>query len=143
MKSIVANVKKTIILRLDAGDDLLLSIKKCAEEHNIKCGSFVMIGGLKEMVYGLYEDRKYRNIKKTAKHCFELLTTAGNITMKEGAVLIHSHVSAADEEDGAAFGGHLMEGTIVGPFAEIVIQELDANIDRTLDQKLNLWPMKL
>lgn len=142
MEGIVCNPKRTLVLRLDIGDDLILSLKEAVKKYNIRCGFFVMIGGLKEITYGLYKEGKHGEIKKTAKNCFEILSATGNITIKEGDILIHSHILAADEGYGTAFGGHLMEGSKVFPFAEIIIQELDASIDRNFDPKINLWPMK-
>jgi len=135
-------VVKSVAARLDAGDDLLLSLKKMAEENNIKAGYFTVIGGLKKIACGLYEEGKYKNIVKEARHCFELLSAAGNITIKEGGVLVHSHIFATDEEEGMGFGGHLMEGTVVSPFVEVFMQEVDIEIGRTFDPQTNLWPMK-
>jgi predicted DNA-binding protein with PD1-like motif len=136
------NSKKTIIARLDEGEDLFCALKECAEKNNIKCGWFSAIGGLKVFTYGLYENGEYRKISKRAKHCFELLPTFGNITLKEGGVLIHAHVNASDEDQGISCGGHLMEGSIIFPFAEVVIQECEGTVDRAFDKKTNLWPLK-
>ena len=65
-----------------------------------------------------------------------------NITVKEDEVMIHAHLTAADEHDGTSFGGHLMEGSIVFPFAEVYIQEFDSIIEREFNPKINLWPIK-
>lgn len=142
MKSIVCSPKKTIFARFDEGDDLILSLKKCAEQHNIKTGWFNLIGGLKEFAYALYEKGEYRNIHERATHCFELLPTFGNITQKEGETLIHAHIIASDEDAGVAKGGHLIEGCKIYPFAEVLIQEIDAVIDRSYDKNTNLWPVR-
>lgn len=142
MKTKLCSSKRTVFARLDAGDDLLLSLKQCATEHGIRSAWFSVIGGLKELAYGLYEQGQYKNIHRTAKHCFELLPTFGNITQKEGDVLVHAHVIAGNEDDGGAFGGHLLEGSKIYPFAEVVMQEVDITIGRDFDPKLNLWPMR-
>ena len=133
---------RTIFARFDEGEDLILALKKCAADNEIKSGWFSVIGGLKEFAYGLYEGGEYRKIKKSASHCFELLPTFGNITMKEGEILIHAHIALADESEGAMFGGHLMEGCKVYPFAEVVMQEVDIEIGRAYDPAKNLWPIK-
>lgn len=142
METVVTKPKRLIVARFDKGEDLILTLKKCAKENKINAGYFSVIGGLKEFAFGLYEDKKYRNVRMTAKHCFELLATVGNISIKEGDVLIHAHIAACDE-DGHALGGHLIEGSTVYPFAEVFIQECDANIDRAFDPTTNLWSMKL
>lgn len=143
MKSKVANPKRLIIGRIDSGEDLLLSLQKLAEEHGVEAGWFNVIGGLKRFSYGLFEHGNYHNIVKEAKLCcFELLPTSGNISIREGKIFAHCHIIASDEESGATFGGHLMEGTIVYPVAEVYLQECDAEISRTFDQQTKFWPMK-
>lgn len=142
MQFISTKSKRTIIARFDEGEDLLKTLKECSEKNNIKCGWFNIIGGLKIFTYGLYENGEYRKISKEAKHCFELLPTFGNITLKEGGTLIHAHINASDEDQGASYGGHLMEGSIIYPFAEVFIQECEGTVERTFDKKTNLWPMK-
>lgn len=142
MESKISNTKRIAVARLDEGDDLYLSLEQLANEHGIRSGWFSAIGGLKEFAYGLYEQGGYRKIKKRAKHCFELLPTFGNISIKEGKVLIHAHVAATDEEEGAAFGGHLTEGSIIYPFAEVFMQECNAVLNRSYDKKTNLWALR-
>jgi len=137
-------IKRTFVVRLDAGEDILKTLTKMAEENGIKAGTFSLIGGLKKLSCGLFDNGVYHNIIKEAKkYCFELLPTGGNITMKEGKIFVHCHIIAANEEDGTATGGHLLEGTIVYPTAEVVMQELDADIDRAYDAESKFWPMKL
>ncbi len=143
MQSKECRTGKTIFARLDAGDDLILALKEIAAKHGIKSAFFTLIGGLKKISYGLYEDKAYRHIVVEATHCFELLATAGNVTLKDGELLVHSHVNAADEKNGSSFGGHLMEGSIVYPFAEVFMQEIDAELVREHDAKTNLFPVKI
>lgn len=141
MESVACTPKRMIVARFDAGEDLLVALRECAEKHGVRAGWFGVIGGLKEIAYGLYEQGEYRIIRKIAKHCFELLPTVGNISIKEGEVLIHAHINVSDEEEGRSFGGHLIEGSKVFPFAEVFIHECDAHIGRRYDASTNLWPM--
>lgn len=143
MESKVCNPKKLIVARFDAGEDLLLSLQKLAEKHGVKGGWFSVIGSLKKFAYGLFENGTYHNIIKEAKRsCFELLPTAGNISIKEGKTFAHCHIIASDEEEGKAFGGHLIEGSIIYPVAEVYMQECDIEIGRTFDSNTKFWPLK-
>ncbi len=136
-------VLKTVVARIDSGEDLLLSLQKIAEENNIKAGQFSVIGGLKKFAYGLFEHGEYHKIIKEAKRCcFELLPTGGNISIKEGNIFAHCHIIASDEEEGRVFGGHLIEGSIVYPVAEVFMQEVDIEIGRTFDPNNKFWPIK-
>ena len=143
MESAATSPKRIVIARIDAGEDLLLFLQKLAEEHDVKAGWFSVIGGLKKFSFGLFEHGSYHNIVKEAKRCcFELLPTFGNISIKEGRTFVHCHIIASDEENGAAFGGHLMEGTIVYPTAEVYMQECSTQVNRIFDPQTKFWPMK-
>lgn len=143
VRSTICKPKKTIFARFDEGEDLLLSLQKLAEDNDIKAGWFTVIGGLKKFAYGLFENGTYHNIIKTAKHsCFELLPSSGNITIKEGKIFAHCHIIASDEEEGKAFGGHLIEGSIVYPVAEVIMQGFEGEISREFDPKTKFWPIK-
>lgn len=142
MEWISTSSKRTVIARFDEGEDLLRSLKECAEKNGIKCGWFNLIGGLKIFQYGLYENGGHRKITRKAKHIFEILSTCGSIALKEGKISIHAHINASDEDEGVSYGGHLMEGSIIYPFAEVVIQELDGIVNRSFDKKTNLWPIR-
>lgn len=143
MESKISSPKRLIIARFDEGDDLVLSLKQCATLHNIKAGWLSGIGALKEISFGLYANKAHRSIKREADHCFEIISLSGNISIKEGELLVHAHITVADDKEGCAFGGHLLEGSKVYPFAEVFIQECDADIRRVLDERINLWAMKL
>lgn len=144
MDSRTCNIKKTIFARFDEGEDLLLTLKALAEKHEIRSGFFNFIGGLRTLRFGLLEtEGKYREIEMHARHCIELLPTFGNVTQKEGKTLIHAHIIASEEEKGMAMGGHLLEGSIICPFAEVVMHEIDEAIDRVYDPKSMLWKIKI
>lgn len=50
----------------------------------------------------------------------EVLSCAGNISMKNNVPFVHAHVTLADKS-GRSFGGHLMEGCIVDATFEVSI----------------------
>jgi len=139
MKSIVCKDKRIIVARFDEGEDLLKSLTECAEENDIRSGYFTLIGGLREFRYSIYVEGSRKEFCKTTDNTFEVLPSGGNITMQEGKVLIHCHVMAASED--GVYGGHLMEGSIIYPFAEVFMQEIEPVIERRFDEGLNLWPI--
>jgi predicted DNA-binding protein with PD1-like motif len=74
----------------------------------------------------------------------EIASCIGNITVDDkGEVLVHAHIVVSDE-NGQAFGGHLMKGCHVGATAELVIIEgKGVNLQRIFDQKTKLNILKL
>ena len=138
----LCNIKRSVVLKLDEGEDLLLSITKCVQDNDIKTASFTAIGGLKTFVHGIYNGKGYNTHKMEASCCLELVSAVGNVTLKEGKPFVHCHILVTDEKSSAAFGGHLMEGTIVYPMAEVFIHEYDVDIKRVYDPQIELWPIK-
>jgi hypothetical protein len=109
--------------------DLLEGIKKAAEKHKIKSGSFNAIGVLSPARVG-YLDKStmsYKAIEFT-EHV-ELLSCRGLITQKDGEMDVHAHLVVADKE-GNAHGGHALPGCIVDVTCELVIYAFDKAIHK-------------
>lgn len=139
---LIGHVGKICFSRIFENEDLTKVIKEKVEESNIKAGIFILIGSLKKAVVGYYKEGKYKTIKLDGP--LEIASCMGNIAVdKKGEIIIHPHIVVSNER-GEAFGGHLMEGSLVGATAELVIIEaVGVNLQRALDEKtkLNLWKL--
>lgn len=103
---------RIIMGRLQRGDDLLLSLERICSDRNIRLGEIRAIGAVEHAKIAYYDQdgRKYASID-LAKH-LEILSLAGNVSIRDGKPFIHAHLAYADSQ-GNAFGGHLAEGTRV------------------------------
>jgi hypothetical protein len=128
--------------RIFEDEDLAEAIKKRVEQEGIKAGVFLLIGTLKEAVLGYYKEGQYSPIRLDGP--LEIASCMGNIAVDEkGEVIIHAHLVVSNEK-GQAFGGHLMNGSYVGVTAELVVIEgLNVNLQRILDEKTKLRLLKL
>jgi len=128
--------------RIFEGEDLAEAIKKRVKQEGIKAGVFLLIGTLKEAMLGYYKEGQYSPIRLDGP--LEIASCMGNIAVDEkGEVIIHAHLVVSNEK-GEAFGGHLMNGSYVGATAELVmIEGLNVNLQRVLDEKtkLRLWKL--
>ena len=135
-------VGKICFFRIFTGEDLVEAIQKKVEQSNVKAGTFFLIGSLKNVILGYYKEGEYRSIRLDGP--LEIASCMGNIAVDEkNEIIVHPHIVVSNER-GEAFGGHLMEGSLVGATAELVIIEaLGVNLQRTLDEKtgLNLWKL--
>jgi len=133
-------VGRMCFFRILEGEDLAEAIKKRVEESGIKAGIFILIGSLDEVVLGYYRDGQYNSIRLGGP--LEIASCMGNIAVdEEGDVMVHAHVVVSNE-NGEAFGGHLMKDSRVGATAELVIIEgVGVNLQRFFDEKtkLKLW----
>ncbi|MEM1566422.1 MAG: DUF296 domain-containing protein [Candidatus Bathyarchaeia archaeon] len=130
-------IGRIIFSRIGGGEDLAEAIKKRVEESGVKAGLLMVIGTLKRATLGYYREGTYKYINLDRP--LEIASCIGNIAIDEdGETIIHVHVVVADE-NGGAFGGHLMQGSPVGATAELVIIEaLDVNLKRIFDKATNL-----
>ena len=118
-----------VVCRLDRGEDLIEGIRKTAEKHKVKSGSFSAIGVLSPARLG-YLDKETMSYKAIEfKEHVELVSCNGLITQKDGAIDVHAHLVVADK-DGFAHGGHALEGCKVDVTCELVIFAFDKALKR-------------
>ena len=127
--------------RILEGEDLAKVLVEKTEEFNVKSGVFILIGSLKQATLGYYKDGKYDSVQMAGP--LEIASCMGNIAVDEkGNTIVHSHIVLTDEK-GRAFGGHLMNGSIVGATAELVVLEaVGIGLKRILDKNTNLKLLK-
>ena len=97
-------------VRLDRGTDMLQGLNEAAAKLGVEAGTVQAIGAVIELVIG-YFDQDRKEYRATAlPSSFEIGSGIGNVSLKDGKPFVHLHVVATGP-DGAAIGGHLMEGT--------------------------------
>ena len=143
--AVFKEVIKTHVLmgRLRHGGDLLDEITEVCGQRNIKLGRIEAIGAVRKACIGFYDQEKreygYINIDEP----LEITNLTGNISIKDNSPFVHAHVTLADST-GRAYGGHLVQGTIV--FAcECAIEVMEGPaFERGFDREtgLSLWSIK-
>lgn len=119
---------KTVVKRLQDGQDLIIEIQKIAEQHNIQAGVILSaVGSLKTSKIRVpVIDGKVRYIHPEN---LEIDNLHGTVSMNGS----HLHITVSGI-DGIAKGGHPKEGCIVRTTCELVIGVLeDAVFTRELD----------
>ena len=109
--------------KIEYNSDLLDGLTGICTEKNIQLGKVEAIGSVKKARLGYYnqQEQKYHYIDLSEP--LEIINLTGNISLKDDKPFIHAHVSLSDSK-GNAFGGHLVQGTIV--FAcEVIIYTFD------------------
>jgi predicted DNA-binding protein with PD1-like motif len=128
--SIKLGLAFAVVCRLDPAQDLLEGIRKTAEKHKIKSGSFSAIGVLSPARLG-YLDKATMSYKVIEfKEHVELVSCNGLITQKDERTDVHAHLVVADK-DGRAHGGHALDGCRVDVTCELVILAFDKALNRT------------
>lgn len=133
-------IERRFMGRFPYGKDLLEEINKVIASENIRSGEIRIIGAVSKAVFGYYDAQSKNYIYISKDEHMEILNATGNISVKDGKPFAHVHITLADK-NGNAFGGHLMEGTIIFA-AEFVITDYgDNNLERVYDETtgLQLW----
>lgn len=140
MKSIESSSKRIIVAKLEKGEDLLESLAALAKKYEMVSGFFNAIGALSEANIGFFEKGEYKSIKLELD--LELVSCIGNISYREGELVVHAHIVVGDKE-GKAFGGHVLNGCIVSVTCEIFLIEINQRIRRTEDKAAGLFLLDL
>ncbi len=130
-----------IIGKLKYEEDILEGLLRVAKENEIKEGAVFLIGAVKEAVIGYYnqEEKKYSHIN--LPYPMEIVSGIGNISLKDGDVFVHIHISLSDDK-GDVKGGHLMVGTRVFACEYIILPSAGLNLKRAYDNKTGLFLFK-
>jgi len=116
-----------IVKRLHRGDDLLVSIRQMAKDHNIEAGVVLSsVGCLTKLTVRCADGKTVHS--KSGR--FEILSVNGTVSKNR----CHLHISAADK-DLITYGGHLCEECIVNTTCEIVLETIDNMVfDKEFDE---------
>lgn len=137
MKLIEAKAGKMIFARLFEDEDLLEAIAQTAEKSGIKAGFFVLIGTLKKAKMGFFHQGRYQPINMA--ELLEIVSCIGNISLKEGKLHVHAHIAVSNIK-GEVFGGHVLPGCTIAATGELILVEaVDVNLVRELDEKTQLY----
>ena len=122
------------VIRLKTGSDLLPTLEAVINEKGINAA--VMLSGV-----GLLSKARIRNCEnlpeefpitdrnrdyQSINHPCEILAMSGTISTAEGKPSLHGHLTLSYVIDGriTVVGGHMIPGSIVHGFAEVMIMEL-------------------
>lgn len=133
----IKKIRNTYIVRLEKGEEVMKTLKKCCEENNIACGSIVGIGGTCDASIQWYDSTTKKFIsKKLPTTNYEITSLIGNVSLVDGKPFLHIHITLSDETY-HTFGGHL-ESAVIGVTGEIIINAVDERISRKYDEKFGL-----
>lgn len=137
MNLVEAKAGRIIFARLFEDEDLLEAITQTAKKGGVKAGFFLLIGTLKKVKMGFYQEGCYQLVELTEP--LEIVSCTGNISRREDKPFVHAHIAVSNRK-GEVFGGHVLPDCIIAATGELVIFEaLSVNLQRRLDEKSGLY----
>jgi len=128
-------VKRTetgFLVVLDAGDEVMASLKKLATAERIGMASLTGIGAVKDVTLGYLDlDQKQYLKREFSGDSMELVSLAGNLALLDGEPVAHCHAVIGDREM-RVFGGHLFQATTTAT-VEIFLRVYEGEIVRQFD----------
>jgi len=103
-------IERTYIGQLPLGSDLYETLTAIIRRENITTGRIQGIGATTHAVIAYYDQHKKEYMRLEFPGGMEILSIAGNISIRDGAPFVHAHIVLGDPE-GKVFGGHLLPGT--------------------------------
>jgi len=137
MRSIESKIKRVIVGKVEPDEDIIDSIIEMIKKYNIKSGLINCIGALKKFTLGYFDLESKEYLKKNFDEYVELVSCMGNISFKDGAPIVHLHISIGTKDYGI-FGGHLFQPSIVSITGEVYIFEIDIKLNRAEDPQFGL-----
>ena len=128
------------IVRLNVGEDIVESVKKFAQEENIRFGTVTGIGAVNKAKIGLFNTETKEYQSTILEEDMEIISLAGNITEMNGEPYIHLHIALANSEHNVK-AGHL-NMAVISATGEIIIEAIDGYVDREFDDDIGLNLLK-
>lgn len=133
--------ERTIIVRMDKGEDIVEQVKNVALKEKIKLASISALGAINEFTVGVFKTKEKKYYANEFKGDFEIVSLTGTINTMNNEYYSHMHLSAGNDQ-GQVFGGHLNKA-IVSATCEMVIQIINGEVDRYFDEEVGLNLLKL
>jgi len=127
---------KTYAVVFAKGDEVLSGLTEFAGREKLTSGFFTAIGSLEQARFGWFDRTRkaFRHIPVNEQ--VELVSLIGNVSLVNGAPLIHAHGAVA-LHDGQMRGGHLLQA-IAWPTLELFFTVCPATLIKTHDAETDL-----
>lgn len=129
------------VIRLEKDEEIIAALKEAARSAGIEGGFFYGLGVGKNLELGYFDAQGKTYVRKTFEGEYEFTNIVGNVSVVDGELIIHCHVTITDAEFNA-FGGHLFSGTVPATL-EIIVFPFSRPLVRCHDQNTGLNLLKL
>ncbi len=121
-------VSSGFVLRFLSRESLSEKLLAFCEKEKVFSGALYGIGALEKAELGFFSYEKKAYETKVFEEDLEVLSFAGNISVKEEKPFVHAHV-VLGRKDFSLIGGHFVSG-IVGVTLELLVEPLKKKIER-------------
>ena len=127
---------KTVVARIDRGEEILDKLRELAEKEHIRLASVQALGATNDFTVGVFNTETKQYAANHFTDSFEIVSLVGTVNTMDGQFYAHLHMSAGNEK-GEVFGGHLNRA-VVSATCEMVLHLIDGIVDRRFDADTGL-----
>ncbi len=131
----------TYVIRLDAGEKIVETLKALCERDAIGGGFFNGLGAVGEAEIGRFDPAVNAYSWTVLAGPSEIVSLYGNITTVDGKPFLHAHIALGDDAF-AVRGGHLKEA-VVSVTCEVTLVRFRDDIARAKDAASGLLRLAL
>jgi predicted DNA-binding protein with PD1-like motif len=128
-------------LRLDAGEEIVSSLKDFASTHDVRAGMISGLGAVGEADVGFFDRFEKRYLTRTFRGEHEIGSLTGNFSELDGAPFPHCHILLSGR-DLVGHTGHLFRG-VVTVTCEIQVVTTRGRFLRERREDLGFNPLNL
>jgi len=132
---------KYLVVRLEKGEEIISALTQAVSKAKIQGAFFYGLGVGQNIELGYFDAHAQKYIKKEFNDEYEFTSFSGNVSMVNGELSIHCHVTITDNHFNA-YGGHLFHGTVPATL-EIIVFPFTEPITRKKDDATGLNLLKL
>ncbi len=133
--------KEYLIIRLEKGEEIIRGLTQAVNKAMLKGAFFYGLGVGRDLELGYFDAHEQKYIRKKFTDEYEFTSFSGNVSMVNGEMSIHCHVTVTDKQF-HAFGGHLFHG-IVPATLEIIVFPISEPLTREKDDATGLNLLQL
>ena len=125
------------VLSLDNHVEISSVLAVFCRDVDIRCGAVSGIGAISEATFRFLDPATKKYVDKTFSEQMEITNLTGNISLKNGNVYLHLHVTAS-RRDYTCIGGHLLTARVNGA-CELVVERFSCKAGRRFDEETGLY----
>lgn len=132
-----ARFNKTIVVRLDRGEEVITSISDICRKENITAGKISGIGAANRTTIGIFDPEKQKYSSTTYEGDYEISNITGTVSVMKEEPYLHLHITIGNPVSGQCHAGHLSE-SVISATSEIFIEINDGILNRRFDDTIGL-----
>lgn len=127
----------TSVLRIDAGEEVIETIREYCDEQEIMAASVSAIGAAKTVLVSWYDLTRKVYEDKQLEGQWEIVSLNGNVSLKNDKAFVHVHGAFSDKSMSVQ-GGHVKK-LVVGATCEVILTVIEGSMQRQSDEETGLF----